>query len=150
MGVWVNIMSMITLVRGLPGSGKTSFAEHLVGLRFAADDYFLESGEYTFVPSDLPKAHAWCLERATHALGAGSSIVIHNTFTQRWEMEPYFILAESFNVRLFVASIYDGGLTDEELFARNTHGVPLLSIKAMRERWEFDWKAGNPTAPWLR
>ena len=150
MGVWVNIMSMITLVRGLPGSGKTSFAEHLVGLRFAADDYFLNSGEYIFNPSDLPKAHAWCIESATHALNTGHSVIIHNTFTQRWEMEPYLILAESLNVRLFVTSVYDGGLTDEELFARNTHGVPLLAIKAMRERWEFDWKAGNPTAPWLR
>ena len=148
-------MSTVYLIRGISGSGKTTLARAIyrgeqTTVMVAADDYFYEEGEYRFNPSDLPKAHAMCLDVASSALEEGACVIVHNTFTQRWEMEPYIKLAKDTGSRLVVLSTYDGGCTDEELAERNSHGVPLDAIRRMRERWEMDWKNGNPVPPWMR
>ncbi len=148
-------MRTLTLIRGISGCGKTTLARQLTlgGSRklLAADDYFVgDDGVYHFDPSGLPKAHAWCQEEALSAMEQGLHVIVHNTFTQRWEMEPYLQMATQYGYQVTVASIYDGGLTDEELAERNEHGVPLAGISQMRERFEHDWRNGNPKPPWER
>ena len=145
----------ITLIRGISGCGKTTVAQQLAlgGCRklLAADDFFIsDDGEYVFNPRELPYAHEWCREEAEAAIQAGLHVIVHNTFTQRWEMEPYLQLANKYGVRVTVISLFDGGCTNEELASRNVHGVPLEGIASMRERWEFDWKNGDPRPPWER
>ncbi len=151
----------IILVRGLPGSGKTSLAHLMLDRRlmpttnlYCADDFFVnEDGEYIFDPTKLPQAHAQCLGKVTERVKHETwwnHVVVHNTFTQRWEMEPYIRLAEETENRLVVVNVFDGGLTDEELAARNTHGVPVEAIARRRDRFEHDWKNGNPLPPWER
>jgi len=144
-------MSIITLVRGLPGSGKTSFANKGLDKAVAADDYFVDNnGVYNFNPSKLGEAHTWCYKRVMEEINVGGNVTVHNTFSQRWEMEQYLSLAEEEVIKVFVVDLFDGGCNDEELFERNSHGVPLKTIKAMRERWEHDWRVGNPLPPWER
>ena len=151
----------ILLARGLPGSGKTSLTE-MIGLpspsgimarpvSCSADDFFIDDdGQYIFDPKLLPDAHKECQEKARKALAAGKSVAVHNTFTQRWEMEPYLEMAEDLGCRVIVISTYDGGCDDDTLAQRNTHGVPVESIATMRSRWEEDWRNGDTRPPWLR
>ncbi len=143
-------MKCLTLIRGLPGSGKSSLAELMLGATVSADDYFVVEGGYNFDPARLGLAHAACQVSTRLELAAGRPVVVANTFSQKWEIEPYLVIAKTFGARLYVADLYDGGLTDLELFERNVHGVPLEVITTMRERWEHDWKAGNPLPPWER
>ena len=148
-------MSTVYLIRGISGSGKTTLARAIyrgeqTTVMVAADDYFYEEGEYRFNPSDLPKAHAMCLDVASSTLEEGACVIVHNTFTQRWEMEPYLQMAEEFGYRVIVASVYDGGCDNDTLARRNTHGVPVESIAAMRNRWEVNWQEGDTRPPWLR
>jgi hypothetical protein len=75
---------------------------------------------------------------------------VANTFTQRWEMEPYLRMASQYGARIVVIDAFDGGMTDEELAVKNIHGVPVEGIRAMRNRWEADWRAGDPRPPWER
>lgn len=140
------------LIRGLPGVGKTSLIMNSIDVAaFAADDYFTdEHGEYHFDPKKLPEAHAQCQEQTRQALAAGYDVAAHNTFTCRWEMEPYIKMAKESGARLVVIDLFDGGLSDEELAKRNTHGVPVDAIAAMRKRYEHDWRSGNPLPPWER
>ena len=138
-------MSTLFIVRGLPGSGKSTLASKL-GKVVSADDFFTIDGLYTFNVADLPNAHAWCLVAARNALKWGD-VAVANTFSQRWEMEPYLLLAAKLASRVFVLDLFDGGCTDEDLFARNVHGVPLATIQVMRARWEHDWRNGNPERP---
>ncbi len=54
----------------------------------------------------------------------GKDVVVSNTFTQYWEMEPYLIMGHS--VSIVVAN---GNY-------ENVHNVPEDVLAAMSERWE--------------
>ena len=145
-------MKTLLLVRGLPGSGKSSLSNLIADARCAADDFpgLYEGG---FHPELLPQAHEFCQRtvRENLVLMPHRPIVaVDNTFSQRWELEPYLQMAEDLGVRVHVVDLFDGGLASDGLVARNPHGVPIGGIEAMRARWELDWKVGNPAPPWLR
>jgi len=56
----------LILVRGVPGSGKTTFAEMIQGPHgaiVATDDFFYEDGAFNFDPSKLGEAHEWCRQQ---------------------------------------------------------------------------------------
>ena len=144
-------MKTLVILRGLPSSGKTSFAQMLVDFAFcnteadtpacmfAADDYFEDLGH--FDPKQLGKAHEQCRMNVSYAMTEEVPlIVVHNTNTQKWEFKDYITLAEVNGYRYFVASLFDGGKTDEELVDRSTHGVPLKTMRAMRKRFQHNWK----------
>ena len=122
----------LLLIRGLPGSGKTTMAKQYAQIGYVhceADQYFERGGEYRFDPAKLHAAHDDCLRRAISAMDAGRSVVVANTFTRRWEMEPYLRAAKrrGINVRIIEAT---GNWP-------NVHGVPADAIERMRARWEL-------------
>ena len=149
---------VLFLVRGLPGSGKTTralaLAEEIEAYHASADDHFVdEDGVYRFDPRDLPEAHAACQDKVRKCLLHEYDVVVHNTFTQGWEATPYVIMAEKFGAEIKVIDLFDGGLDDAALAARNVHGVPRVGIAAMRARWDADLlaaQAAEPRAPWER
>ena len=50
-------MKNLYLLRGLPGSGKSTLSTQLGGSHFETDKYFVgENGEYNFDPSKLKEA----------------------------------------------------------------------------------------------
>jgi predicted kinase len=133
-------MKNLYLLRGLPGAGKSTLANQIGGTHFEADMYFInENGEYIFNGADIKKAHQWCQSQVELAMIQNhitygldpSDIVVSNTFTQGWEMEPYYKLAESYGYRVFSL------IVENRHGGENQHGVPADKIEEMRVRFEF-------------
>ena len=128
---------MLYIVRGLPGSGKSTLAAQLApGAAFATDDYFYnDAGVYRFDAAKLREAHADCQQWAQAALSRGVIVAVANTFSRLWEMEPYLKMAAEREIPVTILEVQTP-LTDDELAARNMHGVPADVIRRMRARWE--------------
>jgi len=126
-------MAVLTLVRGLPGSGKSTVAEALLkagvaDIKCEADDYRMRSGEYVFNPDENAKAHNVCYERAQNGLKIGKNVVVANTFVKNWEMARYIDLATVLDAVISVIEC-------KGEFA-NIHDVPEEVIERMRSNWE--------------
>lgn len=79
-------MPTLYLIRGVPGSGKSTFANNilqagLVAGVVEADDYFIDvvTGEYNFDPSKLKNAHSYCQSLAETLIFNGWSVAVSNT-----------------------------------------------------------------------
>jgi predicted kinase len=124
----------LILIRGLPGSGKSTMAESMMkdvpGLMWTeTDKYFIDSnGEYKFDPQELQDAHAWCQELTEDNLAKGLSTVVSNTFSRKWEMQPYFDMAKAHNAELVILEATGNW--------KSVHNVPQHTIDAMKKRWE--------------
>jgi predicted kinase len=122
----------LILLRGLPGSGKSTLARSLGGMHMEADKYFMSSGKYEFDASQLRDAHNWCQNAVRVGMETqGQKIVVSNTFTQEWEMDPYYKLAEQYGYRvhsLVVENRHEGV---------NEHGVPADKLEQMKNRFEI-------------
>ena len=130
---------ILYIVRGIPGSGKSTFAESLGCPYFEAEMFFMKDDVYTFDGPKIKIAHAWCqnqVEEAmkfieeTHGLD-NSEIAVSNTFTQEWEMEPYMKLAEKYGYNVFSL------IVENRHGGKNNHGVPEEKVESMRARFEI-------------
>jgi uridine kinase len=76
-------INRLVLIRGLPGSGKTTYAKNYFNghIHLEADMYFIESdGFYNWTAERLGKAHSWCFETTKIMLNNGYDVVVSNTF----------------------------------------------------------------------
>ena len=130
----------IIIIRGIPGSGKTTFANEIAKpwQIFEADQFFMKKGKYEFDGSKLKDAHNWCKKRVhywMHPSIFGSiffrKIVVSNTFTQDWEMRYYQIIAKKYGYKVHTIIVENrhGGI--------NTHGVPDDKLEIMSKRFSI-------------
>jgi predicted kinase len=131
-------MKELFLLRGLPGSGKSTLAKTLGGIQIEADQYFVDSnGEYKFDASQLKHAHNYCqgqTEAWMKTDGAqvnADRIIVSNTFTQEWEMEHYYKLANLYGYRVYSIVV------ENRHSGENVHGVPADKLEQMKNRFEL-------------
>jgi predicted kinase len=128
-------MRELILLRGLPGSGKTTLAgvlsEEGKYPLFSVDDYFTdENGHYDFRFQENHLAYKKCEECVMSAMQDGiAKIILHNTFTMEWEMAPYFKMAAEHGYRLHVVTV------ENRHGSKNTHDIPYEHVEKMRAKY---------------
>jgi predicted kinase len=136
----VEIKGELILLRGLPGSGKTTLAKTILQLResdepeiLSADDFFIsENGEYDFDSAKIKEAHQYCQFRCSERMRQQKAkIVVANTFTQEWEMKIYFEMAERYNYRVHTVVV------ENRHGSENVHNVPEDKLQKLKERFEI-------------
>lgn len=138
----------LIILRGLPGSGKTTVAEILSNIGFTsddifnfkatictADDFFMDGDEYKFDPNKLGIAHKTCKDKCENAmLNNEKRVIVGNTSTTEKEIKPYFKLAQKYGymvISLIVENRHGG---------KNTHNVPDKAIEKMENRFAIKLK----------
>jgi predicted kinase len=130
----------LILLRGVPGSGKTTLANVILQQPnnnpqeiLSADDFFVDgNGEYNFDPTKLKEAHNYCQFRCSERMRQQKiRIVVANTFTQEWEMDEYFKMAERYNYRVHTI------IVENRHGNENIHGVPKDKLQQMKNRFEI-------------
>lgn len=129
-------MTQLSLIRGIPGSGKSTLAIELAAERrgaawLEADHFWInDSGEYKFERKRLREAHEWCQEECRKKLGEGMHVYVSNTFTTRWELQPYFDMIQKYEMNPTVILLQNNW--------GSIHSVPESVLESMKERFEYN------------
>ena len=137
---------ILNIMRGIPGSGKSTEAAKRVGngIIHSTDTLIENTGDYRgffekmvekgdFLP--LSQAHSLNLNYAITSMKNGvTPVIIDNTNIKHTDAKSYVVAALKLGYadeNIHFIDIGTGGLSAEELAARNTHGVPLDKIQQM-------------------
>ena len=123
----------LILVRGISGSGKTTYAHKLMKddpslSHYEADMFFEKDGEYHFKRKLLDKAHEWCKFKTEEDLRNNKSVIVSNTFTRNWEINHYIELGKKYGAEIIIKKATGN--------YQNVHKLSDDIVNIMRSRWE--------------
>jgi predicted kinase len=124
----------LVLLRGLPGSGKSTVAHAKDGATvLSTDDFFITAdGTYQWSNGALGKAHVWNQERCRLALEKGTQlVVIDNCNITCVDAVPYVTMGVALGYEVTIEDVHST-LDASELVARNVHTVSKETIEQMR------------------
>lgn len=129
-------MHTLYFIRGLPGSGKSTFANRLlnagiVAAVLEADSFFIKDGVYNFNPQLIAQAHYVCHNRTMEYLKGKFSVAVSNTSTTESELNRYKDLADEFGAE-FISVVIENRHGSSSI-----HNVPEETIDKMKKRFSI-------------
>lgn len=144
-------MSKLVIISAPSGTGKSTLANNMVkslhsqgkyAFIFSTDNFWkTPSGDYNFNAALLGKAHDWNYNKYKDFVQDSDFsnqdvvAIIDNTNLQWKEFSRYIELALLSKWEVEIIRL-ECPYTDEELFKRNVHSVPVEVIHRQRERWQ--------------
>lgn len=143
----------LLIIRGLPGSGKTTLAnairERVLQATGTPKDItqnlvqIVEAADYhrgSYDPNKLQIYHEMAQTRVADLLRfrRSSIVILTNTSCYPRDVRDYLVSARKANYRVVVCGLFDSnGLTDAELHARSSSKCPQDVIAGMRARYQM-------------
>lgn len=130
-------MSKLIIVRGLPGSGKSTFAKKYFSypdfLHYEADQFFTApDGTYHYNKAEINKAHEWCYAQVFNTLINGRfNVCVSNTFTRLEFIKRYLDIRKQEDCNDISAEIHEMLGTYGSI-----HNVPEADMKKMKKAWQ--------------
>lgn len=125
-------MQVLTIMQGVPGSGKSTVAKALAqatgAIIHSTDDFFMVDGVYQFDPSKLKMYHELNQLAVRKSLQNGSSVIVDNTNIKAWAARPYALMAKEFGAKIQIVSVQGQ--------FQNEHNVPQQTIENMKSGME--------------
>ena len=120
---------ILTIIRGYPGQGKSTFAKKNFSCLILENDMFhMHNGKYEFDIDNQKKAINWCIETTSNALKYGMDVCVANTFTKKKYVDAYKRLADvlgcDFKVYRMMGEF------------KNVHNVPKFVMESMKNGFE--------------
>lgn len=118
------------IVRGLPGSGKTTFVKNfLKGVFHIENDMFHMKGlKYEWSADGQKKAIDFCSDFVEYAMEHEIVCAVSNTFTRKRFVDYYVDMAKRYGYTVFVFRCMGE--------FNNVHSVPYETIKSMSDGFE--------------
>jgi len=123
-------MAELVIIRGLPGSGKSTIArtEYEYHKHVEADMWHMTPNGYDFKVDQMGVAHKWCELTVERWLRNGVNVVVSNTHINWEQTRPYLAIAKRCGAEVQVIEA-DGNF-------ENIHDVPAEIIEKMIDNYE--------------
>lgn len=121
------------IIRGVPGCGKTTFANDICDNVVSADDYhYDDKGVYRWKAENMTAAHRYCQGKTRSIMETGKDVAVANTSTTKKEMSVYNVMADEFGYTVFSIIVENrhGGV--------NVHNVPAETLEKMKKRFDVE------------
>lgn len=125
---------ILIIVRGIPGAGKTTFAQLITDIKYicTADDYHIKNGKYEWKQENVAAAHKYCEQKCQILMKKQiPKIVVANTSVTEKELSIYYNLAQLYEYTVF--SI----IVENRHNGQNIHGVPNEKIIQMLKNFDI-------------
>lgn len=125
-------MAILTLMRGAPGSGKSTTAKRMFPgtLLLENDQFLMRDGKYCWSKESVQDAIKWCTASVETALKNSFDVVVANTFTKRRFIAAYEKLAMKYGAKFQVYRCTGN--------YQNVHGLNNEMVESFKKSME-DW-----------
>lgn len=122
---------VVYIIRGLPGSGKTTLANQIADVVCDNNDLFTSNGLYKFEFSGIQLAIAACKAKFKEAINDGvKKIAVANVFKRHDDAQFYIDVAKKHGYKVFQI------ITENVNNTENIHGVKPQDIEIQRKKFE--------------
>lgn len=133
--------SILTIVRGLPGSGKSAYARKLAAetgaMLIEPDALLVRGGVYWYTPERYAEAKKWSFELVIDTADCGGADVVYaDVLPKKEDVQGIISQYKYGNYNVQVTVIDMPLLTVDESMARNRHNVRREDIERMAREWQ--------------
>jgi predicted kinase len=142
----------LVIIRGLPGSGKTTMANNIKNSKplgyamiISLDDYFTHDNYYIFDPRKLNDAHIFTQKRTEEAMKDNiNMIILDNNNVRMWECKIYVNLALKYGYQIVILETDTPWRFDTEILLEKTNKASNIKyMNRLKRRWEEDFTVEN-------